>query len=128
MPKRQLQTPFTSNPVSIPVRTPKALNINQHRVNIYKFTPNDSVAGRHRLDEIDRFYIECQRHRDFYKDLSGQYQPQFFARYKQFATRPDPTSTYLNIMPAGPYKERKPVAYPLTMGRRGLNSLRTRFG
>lgn len=126
MPRRQISTPFTPNPAPV-VPAPITMDINQHRMKIYGFTPNDSVAGRHRLDGIDRFYIKCQKHRDFYKDLSGRLQPQFYARIKQFATRPDPTSIYLKI-PTSRYEEHKPVAYPLSMGRRGLNSLGTRFG
>lgn len=125
MPRKSISTP-SHIPVSIPP-TMTTMDVDQHRVKIYGFTPNDSVAGRHHLNRIDRFYIKCQKHRDFYKDMSGRLQPQYFTRNKQFATRPDPTSIYLKI-PTSPYEEHKPVAYPLTMGRRGLNSLRSRFG
>lgn len=127
MPRKRISTPFTPNPGPIPIPVTMPLDVNQHRIKIHAFTPNDSVAGRHRLNGIDRFYIECQKHRDFYKDLSGRLQPQFCTRTKQFATRPDPTSTYVKI-PTSRYAERKPVAYPLTMERRGLNSLKCRFG
>lgn len=126
MPRKRISTTFIPNPVPVPVPPSTTLNINQHRVKINGFTPNDSVAGRHRLDEIDRFYIKCQKHRDFYKDQSGRSQPQFYVRTKRFATRPDPTSVCLKI-PISRYEEPKPVAYPQTMGRRGLSSLMTRF-
>lgn len=126
MPRRRIATPFTPNPAPV-VPAPISMDVNQHRMKIHGFTPNDSVAGRHRLNGIDRFYLKCQKHRDFYKDLRGRLQPQFYARMKAFATRPDPTSTYVKI-PIGRHDERKPVAYPTAMGRRGLNSLATRFG
>lgn len=127
MPKRRISTPFTPSPAPVSMPTPITMDLNQHRIKIHGFTPNDSVAGRHRLDGIDRFYIKCQKHRDFYKDSTGRLHPQFYSRSKQFQTRPDPTSTYLKISTSR-YEERKPVAYPLTMGQRGLNSLSARFG
>lgn len=127
MPKRRISTPFTPSPAPVSMPAPITMDVNQHRIKIRGFTPDDSVAGRQRLDGIDRFYIKCQKHRDFYKDLSGRLQPQFYPRIKQFQTRSDPTSTYLKI-PTSRHDERKPVAYPLTMGRRGLNGLNARFG
>lgn len=127
MPRRRILTPFTPDPAPVPVPAPMATDVNQHRIKMFGFTPKAPVAGRHRIDGIDRFYIKCQKHRDFYKDLSGRLQPQFHARIKQFPTSPDPTSTYVKI-PISRYVERKPAVYPLTMGRRGLNSLKTLFG
>lgn len=127
MPKRQILTPFTPISIPRPVSTKTAMNVNRNRSQILAFTPNDSVAGRHRLDGIDRFYLKCQKHRDFYKESNGRFQSQFYYRTKRFATRPDPTTIYLKI-PTSRYEEHKPVVYPLTMGRRGLNSLKTRFG
>lgn len=126
MPRRQVPTPFTPNPVPVPAPTTTSMNIDRNRSNIYQFTSNDSVAGRYLLNGIDQFYLKCQKHRDFFKDLTGQFQPSFYIRTKQFSTRPDPTSVYLKI-PTSRFAEPKPVTYPQTMGRRGLNSLKTRF-
>lgn len=126
MPRKRILTPFAPNTapeIPAPIKT----DINQNRTKIFGFTPIGSVAGCHRLNEVDGFYIKCQKHRDFYKDLSGRLHPQFYARMKRFSTRPDPTSTYLKI-PTSRYEEHKPVAYPVTMGRTGLNSRSIRFG
>lgn len=127
MPRRRILTTFTPDPAPVPAPIPMTNSVNQHRISIYQYTPKDPVACRYRLDEIDRFYLACQKHRDFYKDLTNRLQPQFETRTKRFATRPDPTGVYVKL-PVSRHQERKPVVYPMTMGRRGLNSSKTRFG
>lgn len=92
------------------------------RNSISGFLPNIglSMVDYGRSADIDRFYVACQQHRDFYKDFTGRIQrvPGFERPERHFQSRPNPTDVYVKLPLRYPI-ERRPVVYPLTLERTG---------
>lgn len=92
------------------------------RNSISGFLPNIglSMIDYGRSAEVDRFYISCQNHRDYYKDFTGRMPriKEFEMGRKIFASRPEPTEVYVQ-QPIRYMVELRPVTYPLTLERRG---------
>lgn len=92
------------------------------RNNIFGFLPTIglSMIDYGRSAEIDKFYILCQNHRDFYKDYTGRTPlvKEFIRFPKKYASRPHPTEVYV-AQPMRYMVEPRPVVYPETVQRRG---------
>lgn len=86
------------------------------------FLPNIglSMVDYGRSADIDRFYVACQTHRDFYKDFTGKLRPApgFERPERHYESRPSPTDVYVKLPLRYPI-ERRPVVYPLTLERTG---------
>lgn len=98
------------------------------RKHITKFTPNVglSIINYKRMGDIDKFYMDCQIHRDFYKDSTAKLRgiEYFNIPLKEYATRPDLTSVYLTI-PQDYHKLPQPIIYslPLSQGPVSFNGI-----
>lgn len=92
------------------------------RNSISGFLPNIglSMIDYGRSGVVDRFYISCQNHRDYYKDFTGRMPriAEFEMGQKLYASRPEPTDVYVT-QPIRYMVERRPVTYPVTLERRG---------
>lgn len=99
-----------------------SLDARKLRNRISGFLPNIglSMINYGRSAAIDRFYISCQNHRDYYKDFTGRMPRihEFEMGNKLFASRPSPTEAYVS-QPTYYIAERLPVVYPVTLQRRG---------
>ena len=86
------------------------------------FLPNIglSMIDYGRSAEVDRFYLSCQNHRDYYKDFTGRMPrvEEFIISPKQFASSPEPTNVYVQ-QPLYYLAERRPLVYPVTIERKG---------
>lgn len=92
------------------------------RNSISGFLPNIglSMVDYGRSAAVDRFYISCQNHRDYYKDFTGRALrvAEFERPQRQYQSRPTPTDVYV-WQPIQFMVERRPVTYPITVQRRG---------
>lgn len=96
------------------------------RNDLSKFLPSKigvTTMDVKRCWDIDRFYLNCQDYRDWYKNVSKKlYRPdEFEVPAKKFATRPDPTSIY-EKQPVQYHQQFQPITYPHTFDRRGRSS------
>lgn len=78
---------------------------NKVRRQICRVLPKDggsfTVFNQGRLREIDEFYLLCQKHRDYYRDHSGQLHklPYFDVCVKRYPNLPRPTEDYVRQCP-----------------------------
>lgn len=90
------------------------------RASIGLFLPSIglSMINYGRTGEVDRFYLDCQLHRDYYKDASGKTarQPGFERPAVIYQSRPNPNDVYV-WQPIRYVRERRPVVYPLNVDR-----------
>uniref|UniRef100_A0A1A9VEU4 Uncharacterized protein n=1 Tax=Glossina austeni TaxID=7395 RepID=A0A1A9VEU4_GLOAU len=88
---------------------------------IMNFAPRIGLAvvDYARLDEIDRFYIDCQNFRDYYRDPYYQlHLPIAFKKhYGKCGHRPTDKCIQLFMKPTEWVRERQPVVYPIEYGR-----------
>lgn len=92
----------------------------QMRSNLIGFEPPGlSMIDYARTNEIDAFYIACQKHRDYYKDISGRLvKDPYFVLHPRLFSKPTPILPLYN-QPDKYMVERRPVVFPNTTGRKG---------
>ncbi|XP_064548342.1 uncharacterized protein LOC135435288 [Drosophila montana] len=82
---------------------------------ILKFVPliGLSCVNYRVLEELDYFYLDCQNHRDYYRDPVNKMQRSklFAYHHDNCGTKPDRNYEAL-IRPGYWVKERQPVVYP----------------
>lgn len=83
---------------------------------ITKLTPHIglSCVDYGRNFQIDKFYLDCQKHRDFFKDSTERLHgiEYFNMPSNEYDTRPDLTTVYLKL-PQENFKLSQPILYSL---------------
>ncbi|XP_022234386.2 uncharacterized protein LOC111082472 [Drosophila obscura] len=75
--------------------------------------PKLSFVNYQDLYGVDSFYMECQKHRDYYRDPYDKLlRPQSFVRTGRRPVKPD-----LLSMPMSWHQESKPLVFPMEYGR-----------
>ncbi|XP_017150921.1 uncharacterized protein LOC108161210 [Drosophila miranda] len=69
------------------------------------------------MDRVDRYYMDCQNYRDYYRDPSGKmHKPERFRHYQgKCGIRLDKSLNDLMLPPVWRV-ERKPIVYPIEYG------------
>lgn len=92
------------------------------RANVSNFLPNIglSMIDYGRSADVDRFYLLCQMHRDYYKDQTGRTTrvAGFERPERRYQSRPNHNDVYMR-QSITYTAERRPVVYPVTMQRSG---------
>ncbi|XP_022224237.1 uncharacterized protein LOC111075338 [Drosophila obscura] len=89
----------------------------QRRAIVGYVLPGLKLVDYGAIDRIDRYYLDCQDYRDYYRDPHGKMpKPERFRQYQgKCGVKLDKSFGALMLPPAW-HEERKPIVYPVPYG------------